>query len=140
MESLRAHEARAAGDVERDHDALTGMDPGDAGANLLHDAHRFVAENVTLAQERAEYLVQVQVGSADTGRRDPHDRVGRVFDLRIGDRVDADVTLAVPCHCLHLRSPDAPVGSTGHTRCGARVLPGMSDLAELRRKAAGCTA
>src|SRR6476646_3526855 len=125
------------------------MDLGDAGANIFHDDNRFVAENVALAQERAEYLVQVQVGSADPGRRDAHDRVRRIFDLRIGDRVDADVTLAVPGHCLHLRPPDAvgsdrayPLRSTG-TRRVCQIWPscvGKHGMSALRRCDAPSTA
>ena len=82
---------RAAGDVERDHHAIALGDVGDLGADLLDDAHRLVAEDVALAHERAEDLVEVQVGAADAGRRDADDRVGRVFDARVGDVVDADV-------------------------------------------------
>ena len=80
-------------------------DVRDVGADLLDDPHRLVAEDVALAHERAEHLVQVQVGAADPGRRDPDDRVGRLLDRRVGDRVDPDVALAVPHHCLHELPP-----------------------------------
>ena len=68
---------------------------GDLGADRLDDAHRLVAEDVALVEERAEHLVQVQVRAAEPGRGDPDDRVGRLLDRRVGDRVDADVALAV---------------------------------------------
>ena len=40
------------------------------GPDLGHDAHRLVAEDVALVQERPEHLVEVQVGAADAGRGD----------------------------------------------------------------------
>ncbi len=45
-------------------------------------AHRLVAEDVALVEERAEHLVEVQVGAADRGAGDAHDRVGRCLDRR----------------------------------------------------------
>ena len=45
------------------------------GADLLDDAHRLVTEDVALAHERAERLVEVQVRAAEAARGDPHDRV-----------------------------------------------------------------
>ena len=72
-----AHPARPAGDVERDDDAVPGLDVGDLGADLLDDAHRLVAQDVAGLQVRAEHLVEMQVGPADRGRRDADDRVGR---------------------------------------------------------------
>ena len=101
LQPVVAHEAVAAGDVERDHHAIALGDVGDLGADLLDDAHRLVAEDVALAHERAEDLVEVQVGAADAGRRDADDRVGRRFDARVRDGVDADVALAVPGDSFH---------------------------------------
>src|SRR3712207_1104121 len=95
MQSLPAHEARAAGDVERDHYALAGADLADVAADLLNDPHRLVTENVTLGQERPEHLVKVQIRPADASRGDAHDHIRRLFDLRIRNGVDTDVALAV---------------------------------------------
>ena len=39
------------------------------GADLLDDAHRLVAEDVARVDERAEHLVEVQVGAADRRSR-----------------------------------------------------------------------
>ena len=110
LQAVVAHEARAAGDVERDHHAIALGDVGDLGADLLDDAHRLVAEDVALAHERAEDLVEVEVGAADAGRRDADDRVGRVLDARIGDGVDADVALPMPGDSFHALALPSPRG------------------------------
>ena len=57
--------------------------------------------HIALLEERAHQLVGVQVRAADRGQRDAHDRVGRLFDPRIRDLLDADVTPAVPGDRLH---------------------------------------
>ena len=69
LQLVLAHEAVAAGDVERDDDAVARGDVRDLGADLLDDAHRLVAEDVALVDERAEHLVEVKVGAADARSR-----------------------------------------------------------------------
>ena len=103
-------------DVERDHHAVADGESGHCRPHRPHDAHRFVAEDVALRHERAEDLVEVEVGAAQPARRDLDDRVRRVLDRRIGDLVDADVAPAVPHGCLHrlppAGSPGSPAGSS----------------------------
>ncbi|PSK62863.1 hypothetical protein B0E53_05229 [Micromonospora sp. MH33] len=101
VELAVAHPARAAGDGEGDDHPVAGPEPGHPGPDLLDDAHRLVAEDVTGLQVRPEHLVQVQVGSADRGRGDPDDRIGRLLDPGVRYVLDADVPLAVPGQCLH---------------------------------------
>jgi hypothetical protein len=101
LEPLVAHEAMPAGDLERDHDAVPDGELGDLGADLLDDPHRLVAEHGAGLDERAEHLVQVQVGAAQAGRRDADDRVRRLLDHRIRDVLVVHVSLAVPGQCLH---------------------------------------
>ena len=101
LQPVAAHEAVTAGDVERDHHAIALGEVGDLRADLLDDPHRLMAEDVALAHERAEDLVEVQVGAADAGRCDAHDRIGRRFDARVRDGVHADVPLAVPRDSFH---------------------------------------
>lgn len=50
VKALTAHEAVPAGDVERDHDPVTGLDVIDVRADRLDDPHRLMAEDVPLAQ------------------------------------------------------------------------------------------
>jgi hypothetical protein len=98
---VRAHPAGPAGDVERHHDPVARLDLGDAGADLLDDAHRLVAEDVAGVEERPQHLVQVQVRAAQPGAGDPHDRVGGLLDRRVGHRLDADLALSLPRHRTH---------------------------------------
>ena len=132
VELAVAHEAVAARDLERHHHPVAGGEVGDLAADLLDDAHGLVAEDVALAHERAERLVQVQVRPTDVGRRDLHDRVGGLLDHRVGDRVHPHVALAVPGHCLHRATSERVVrwpplnqpGEAPAIRAGARGRPG----------------
>ena len=81
--------------------------------------------------ERRHHLVQVQVRAAQPGRRDPDDRIGRLLDRRIRDRVHPDVALAVPHRCSHAGPPgsDGPLPlarfartAIDYTRAGQRQL------------------
>jgi len=56
-----AHPALATRDLERDDDPVAHAQVADLGANLLHDPHRLVAQDVADTHERTESLVQVQV-------------------------------------------------------------------------------
>ena len=60
----------------------------DALACLDHLAHELVAEDVALLHGRHVAVVQVEVGAADRGRADLHDRVAVVQDLGVGDLLD----------------------------------------------------
>ena len=90
-----------AGNVERDHHPVALPKLPNLRPDLLHDPHRLVTEDVTRVEERTEYLIEVQIGATDTGRRHPDDRIGRLLDLRIRDLVNAHVTRSVPSNCLH---------------------------------------
>jgi hypothetical protein len=65
-----------AGDVEGYHDAVAGRDVLDIGADLLDYAHRLVPDDVSLAHQRRELGVEVQIRAADRGRGDPYYGVG----------------------------------------------------------------
>jgi hypothetical protein len=101
VQTLLAHEAGAAADVERDDDAVADLQVADAGADLLHDAHRLVADDVAGLHERRQRLVEVQVRAAQRGRGDLDDRVRRLLDPRVGDLADPHVVDALPGDCLH---------------------------------------
>ena len=100
LQTLVAHEAVP-------HAMLNGTTTRSPTARLvdgrpdrLDDAHRFVAEDVARRHERGQHLVEVEVGTAQSGRRDLDDRVGRLLDRRVGDRLDPHV--ARPCHTTAL--------------------------------------
>ena len=100
-EPLGAEEAVAAGNGKRHHDAIAWPQAGDAAANLDDFAHEFVAEDVALHHPRNEAAVDMQIRAADRRRRDMHDRVARIEDLRLGHRLDAHVVPAVPAKRPH---------------------------------------
>jgi len=92
--------AGAAGDVERHGHPVARPDPGDAGAGVHDDAHVLVAEYLAFLDRRPA-LVHVQVGPADVGRRDPHDRVVRIRDHGLGYLVDGHPVWPAVDDCLH---------------------------------------
>src|SRR3954447_14954075 len=55
------------------------------GPTSTHLAHELVAHDVALLHRRHVAVEQVQVGSADRGRGDLHDRVAAVEDARVRD-------------------------------------------------------
>ncbi|OEI68888.1 hypothetical protein Cus16_1377 [Curtobacterium sp. ER1/6] len=117
LEAVLAHPAVPARDVERDDDAVADLEVRDGRADLLDDAHRLVAEDVALVDVRAEDPVQVQVGAADRRGGDPHDRVGRLLDGRVGDGLDGHLLGALPGQCAHVAFlswslPSRPGGTT----------------------------
>src|SRR5205814_654274 len=77
---LLAHVAVAAGDVEGDDHAVARFDMGHLRADLFHDSHRLVAEDVALVDERPEHLVQMEIRSTDRARRGADHGVGRFAD------------------------------------------------------------
>jgi hypothetical protein len=101
LEALVAHEAAAAGDLERNDHAVARGELGHARADLLDHAHRLVAQDRALLDEGAEHLVQVQVGAADRRGRHAHDRVRGLLDRRVGNVVDPHVALSVPSQSFH---------------------------------------
>ena len=93
---MPAGPAVAAGDRERDDDAVADLEVVHAAADLDDLAHELVPEDVALLHRRDVAVVEVQVGAADRGRRDPHDRVAVVEDLRVGDVLDLDGVASRP--------------------------------------------
>src|ERR1044071_7520268 len=71
-----AHMTVAAGDLERDDDAVTRSQIARLAADFPDDAHRFVPEDVPGFHEWTQYLVEVEVRTADIGRRDLDNGIG----------------------------------------------------------------
>jgi hypothetical protein len=86
----------AARDVERDDDRVADGDLPHAGADFFDDPHRLVAEDVAVLHAGRLAAVQMQVGAADRRRRDADDRIVGALELRVVDRVDAELLVAVP--------------------------------------------
>jgi hypothetical protein len=103
VQALRAHKTGATRDVERHHDPVTIAQRGHLGPRRFDDAYRLMPKHVALTHERPKHFVQMQVRSANTTRRHPHDHVSRFFDPRVGHRLDPHVAPAMPRQCLHHR-------------------------------------
>jgi hypothetical protein len=99
----------AAADVEWDDDTISDGDVPHLRPGLLDDSHGLVAEDVALAHEGAHHFVEMEVGAADSGGRDPDDHVLRLADVRIGNVLDPDIALAVPGESAHEAS-SPPLG------------------------------
>ena len=97
--------AVAARDRERHDDAIADLQVLHRGSDFDDLAHELVAEDVAFGHRRDATVVQMQIGSADGGGLDPHDRIARIEDLRIGNALDANVVLAVPAGRSHVRPP-----------------------------------
>jgi uncharacterized protein (TIGR03086 family) len=132
VELAVAHPAGAAGDVERDDDAVTDLQLRDGAADLLDDPHRLVADDVTGLHERRQRLVEMQVRAAQPGRGDLDDRVGRLLDPGVGHLGHLHVVRALPGDCLHVAFPFG-------RRIGTNVVP-MSPSENHRSHAAAFTA
>ena len=70
-------------------------------AQLDYLAHVFVAEYVAAFHRRLIAVEQMEIGAANGAGRDLDDRIPRMLNLRVGDRIDADIALSVPTECAH---------------------------------------
>src|SRR3954469_5896808 len=104
-------------DRERHHDAISDLELLHVPADFHDFAHELVAKDVAVLHGGHESVEQVQIGSANGGRADAHDRIGLIENLGIGHRLDLDVLRAFPAvrsHCL--ASSSACLG--GRAGCG----------------------
>ena len=92
----------AGADTRHQHPVARG-DRGNAGTHLLDGAYGLVAEHDARCGLGHISLEDMQVGAADRRGVDPHDRVGRVEDRGIIDRVPASLARTVIHEGLHLR-------------------------------------
>ena len=97
---MSTEEAAAARNREWDDDTVASLEIGDATADVLDNAHELVAENIAAAHRRDETVIEMQIGAANRGRGDPHDRIARGDEGRIGDVFDARL------RCVRVARPD----------------------------------
>ena len=98
----------ACGDA-RDEHAVADLDAADAVADGLDGADGLVAEDAAVGHRGHVALEDVQVGAADRGGVDPHDRVGAVDDHRVGD--------LFPCRRCRGRGTREPSSVTSSFEC-----------------------
>jgi len=60
-----------------------------------------VAENVAALHRWLIAVEQVQIRAADGAGRNLDDGVPRILDLRIRNRIDANVAFSMPAECAH---------------------------------------
>jgi hypothetical protein len=82
--------AVTAGNIERHADAVTGLDTLHGAASLVHHAHVFMAENLSLFHIDS-FFIHMEIGAADIGDRNFYRHVGRAFRFGVRYRIDYDV-------------------------------------------------
>jgi hypothetical protein len=93
--------ALAANDGERNDDPIADGKLLVSRTDLDNLAHEFVTHDVTGLHARHEAVIEMKVRAADGAARHLDDGIPRLLDLRVGDRVAADVGLAVPAERAH---------------------------------------
>ena len=96
-----AEEAVAAGDSERNHDAIADLELGVFRSDLDNLAHGLVTQDVAGLHSRHHAVIDVQIGTADRTGRNLDDRVAGMLDLRVRYAFAADVLFSVPGQCAH---------------------------------------
>ena len=93
--------AIAACNSRRDHDPVADLEVADLLAQLLDDAHALMPEDRAGLHAGHGSPDHVQVGAADRAGGQPHDRVGGLLDLGLGNAVEPDIPDGVKNHGIH---------------------------------------
>ena len=114
-ELFLAEKAVAAGDRKRNDDAIAALEIGHSLADLFHDPHELVAQDVAGFHRGDASAIEMQVRSANAGGRDANDRIAGIDQLGVGNAFDANILCSAPTDSLHRRLPFAqrrhcPVG------------------------------
>src|SRR5690606_39595081 len=110
VEFLLAEIAAAAEGVERHQHAVADLEVLHRRTDLLHHAGELVAHDLPDPRVRHQAVVDVDVGAADARAGDAHDRGVGMFDLRLGDALDAHPARATVRGCQHAGSPGGAAG------------------------------
>src|SRR5450759_5655224 len=86
----------------RNQDVVADLKVGDGRAGLDNGADRLMAEDGAYLHLRHVALEDMQVGTANRGRVDLDDGVGRQLDGRVGDRVPGALPGTVINECSHV--------------------------------------
>ena len=99
--SAPTEEASPACDQARDDDALSLLQAIDARADFLDHADALMTEHEA-GHDGQSAVIEVQVGAADAGARDSHERVGGRLERGVVDALDAHVVGSVEDSSFHL--------------------------------------
>src|SRR5919108_2316335 len=113
-ESLVAHEAPTAGDVEGNDNSISRLYVRHLCSHFLDDAYGLMAEDVTFLHVHPEHFIEVEIGAAYATRGDSYDRVRGLFDYRVGDLLYPQISPSMPSQRSHTltsfgRPPEALV-------------------------------
>jgi hypothetical protein len=86
----------SAANGEGHNDPIADSEVFDFRAQLDHFAHVLVAENIAALHGRLVAVEEMKVRAADGAGSDLDDRIARVLDFWIGNRIDPDVAFSVP--------------------------------------------
>ena len=98
---LLAEKTLTAGNGERDDNAVAALQIINRRADLFHDAHELVPENVSLLHRWDKSVKEMKVGPADSCARDLDDRIVRIQDRRIFDIVNLHLATSHPTERFH---------------------------------------
>jgi hypothetical protein len=104
-QALLTEPALSAADSEWNDDAITDLQVRNFGAKFDDLAHILMPENIAALHGGLIAVKQMKVGTTDRASGDLDDRISRMLDLGVGNRVNANVAFAVPTECAHGQSP-----------------------------------
>jgi hypothetical protein len=103
---LVAEPALSAADRKWNHDTIPNFQIFDFGPQFDHFTHILMTEDIAALHRRLVTVKQMKVGTADRAGSDLDDRVARMLNFRVRNRVYPDVTFSVPAECAHDQSPE----------------------------------
>jgi hypothetical protein len=110
-----------------DEHAVSRLQRRDGAAGLHNSPHGLVAEDRARQHLRHVSLEDVEVGATDRRRVNPHDRIGRVLDCRVGHILPGPLPRPVVHERFHLAPPFSPslaarrgdgIGGGAESACG----------------------
>jgi len=105
-----AEEASAACDEARHDDALAFLEAVDAGADFLDHTDALMTEHEAGLDGKSA-VIEVQVGAANSGAGDAHERVGGSLERGVVDALDAHVVGSVEDSSFHNLTPNKKVAT-----------------------------
>src|SRR5215469_3416604 len=91
-----AEETFAARNRERDNYPITHFSIFHVGTGFNNFPHEFMAHDVAFFHGWNVTVIEMQVGAADSGRRNLYDGVATIEDLRVRHALDPYILFAVP--------------------------------------------